>query len=95
MLASETLKHESNIVWNTYAALSNISQHLESAGPARPEVPVPARRCLEGKRPPRCEDECGHPSASASPLHTKKLLGTGRGLCPESLCRGVNMEVSR
>lgn len=38
MLASETLKHESNNVWNMYAALSNISRRLESAEPARPEV---------------------------------------------------------
>lgn len=66
MLASETLKHESNDVWNMYAALSNISRRLESAEPARPEVPVPARRCLEGKRPPHCKGEHGHPSALAS-----------------------------
>lgn len=95
MLASETLKHESNNVWNTYAALSNISRRLESAEPARPEVPVPARRCLEGKRPPRCEGERRHPSASASPPRTKRLLGTGQSLHPRPLCRGVRAEVSR
>lgn len=86
MLASGTLKHESNSVWNMYTALSNISWCLESAEPARPEVPVPAQRCLEGKQ---------HPSASASLLHAKRLLGTGRGLNPWSLCRGVRAEVSR
>lgn len=31
MFASETLKHESNSVWNTYGSLSNISLRLESA----------------------------------------------------------------
>jgi len=94
MLASETSKHESNDVWNTYTALSNISRRLESAEPARPEVPVPAQRCLEGKRPPCCEGECGHPSASASPLHIERLLGTGQGLHPWPLGRGVRAEVS-
>lgn len=31
MFASETLKHESNNVWNMYTSLSNISFKLESA----------------------------------------------------------------
>lgn len=89
MLASETLKHESNNVWNMYAALSNISWRLESAEPARPEVP--AQRCLQGKHPPRCEGECGHPSASPPPLHTGRLLGTAQDLHPWP---GVHVEVS-
>jgi len=48
MLASGTLKHESNNVWNTYAALSNIWS-LHSLRIQR-EVSVPVWRCLLGER---------------------------------------------